>query len=149
MLQNESVDDDDLEHFEDVVEETENEPSIVKETEDKGNTVLEKQESAREFFNSSENVKSESDDSSEEEDDPPPSDSESDVSDEGDELVIANDPKNLLESRTFSDDNGKQSQVSVTKPRLPGGYDPRHREPSYWYISFFIWMSLAPNMLGS
>lgn len=148
MLQNESVDDE-FEHFEDIVEETENEASIVKETEDKGSAVFEKQESSKEFISSSENMKSDSD-SSEDEDDPPASDSDSHVSDEEDELVIANDSENLQASKTPSDDNGKQPKVSVTKPCLPGGYDPRHREPSYWYIIFFFQldMSLAPNMPG-
>ncbi|KAL6335343.1 hypothetical protein AAG906_029586 [Vitis piasezkii] len=140
VLQNESVDDE-LEHFEDIVEETENEPSTVKETEDKGNTVLEKRESTRELINFSENMKSDGD-SSEDEDDSPASDLESDVSDEGEDLLIENDLENLQESKTFSDHNGNQSQVSVTKPRLPGGYDPRHREPSYCNADRVSWWEL-------
>nr|CAN61791.1 hypothetical protein VITISV_015796 [Vitis vinifera] len=141
VLQNESVDDE-LEHFEDIVEETENEPSTVKETEDKGNTVLEKRESTRELINISENMKSDGD-SSEDEDDSPASDLESDASDEGEDLLIENDLENLQESKTFSDHNGNQSQVSVTKPRLPGGYDPRHREPSYCNADRVSWWELT------
>lgn len=124
VVQNESADDDDLEHFEDIVEEAENEPSIAPKKEEKNDVKT---------VNTIKDGNSDGD-SSEDEDVTPPSDSEEDVSDESEELFIEDKSKDIKKSETLPDRNGHQAHVS-SKPSLPGGYDPRHREPSYWYYS--------------
>lgn len=135
MLQNESVDDD-LEHFEDVIEETDNEPS----------PVLEKQE-VELVHNSdekSDTVNSDHD-SSEDDIDSSASYSEDEASDEADEFHFRNDSK---DSKTVPDSSVQQPQVvSSEKTSLPGGYDPRHREPSYWLV-FFSKLLYVVSMLG-
>ncbi|KAK8664456.1 hypothetical protein V6N13_084245 [Hibiscus sabdariffa] len=88
MLQNESVDED-LEHFEDIVEETVAEPSLASKKEEK----------------------------------------------DANELIIRETPKDfrVQEPKTISNQNASKPPKSTTKSFLPGGYDPRHREPSYSY----------------
>lgn len=108
VRQSESTDEED-EHFEDI-EENENEPKSA---------PIEQENDTRPV----ENV------SSEEDDDAPVSSSDDEVSDEADEFLIGEDPKNVKKSKVVSGSNGKQSQVSC---KLPGGYNPRHREPSFW-----------------
>ena len=122
VLQNESIDEE-LEHFEDVVEETDDEP----------NTTSKKEEHVVGLVHGSDAAKSDSA-SSEDEDDTPASDSE-DVSD-GEELLVRNDSKDLEESKTLSEHNGQQRQVSSKSSLLPGGYNLRHREPSYWSVIY-------------
>ncbi|KAK7841625.1 ccaat/enhancer-binding protein zeta [Quercus suber] len=97
-----------LEHFEDVVEETDDEP----------NTTSKKEEHVVGLVHGSDAAKSDSA-SSEDEDDTPASDSE-DVSD-GEELLVRNDSKDLEESKTLSEHNGQQHQVSSKSSLLPGG----------------------------
>lgn len=123
MLQSESVDED-LEHFEDIVEETDNEPS----------TTPKKEEIGVDLVGNSDKMDSESD-SAEDEDDSPASSSEDDVSDE-DELLMEDSSKEPQESQPQSDHNGNQPLINSSGSSLPGGYDPRHREPSYWYVIF-------------
>ncbi|PRQ51668.1 putative CCAAT-binding factor [Rosa chinensis] len=131
VLQNESVDDD-LEHFEDVIEETDNEPS----------PVLEKQE-VELVHNSdekSDTVNSDHD-SSEDDIDSSASYSEDEASDEADEFHFRNDSK---DSKTVPDSSVQQPQVvSSEKTSLPGGYDPRHREPSYCNADRVSWWELT------
>lgn len=125
VLQNESVDDD-LEHFEDVIEETDKEPSPVSEKQD-----------VKLVHNSDEtNDTADSDhDSSEDDIESPASYSEDEASDEGDEFHFKNDSKH---SKTVPNSSVQQPQVvSSEKTTLPGGYDPRHREPSYWLVFFY------------
>lgn len=124
VLQNESIDEE-LEHFEDVVEETNNELS----------TTSKKEENDGRLVHSSDAAESDNE-SSEDEDESPPSNSEDDVSDEAEELLMRNDSKDLGESMTVSDHNEQQPQASSKKSMLPGGYNPQHREPSYWSVIY-------------
>ncbi|KAL0009726.1 hypothetical protein SO802_004834 [Lithocarpus litseifolius] len=129
VLQNEAIDEE-LEHFEDVVEETDDEP----------NTTSKKEEHVVGLVHGSDAAKSDSA-SSEDEDDTPASDSE-DVSD-GEELLVRNDSKDLEESKTISEHNGQQRQVSSKSSLLPGGYNLRHREPSYCNANHVSWWELV------
>lgn len=131
VLQNESADED-LEHFDDIVEETENQTSTkVEEPENNSGTV-----------HTNNSIDSDND-SSQDEGVPPTSESEDDVSDEADDLFIGGDSKNVEETNTMQEtntmpDQTKQpSQVSKMSS-LPGGYNPRHREPSYWYLHLLL-----------
>ncbi|KAL6137378.1 hypothetical protein ACLB2K_062670 [Fragaria x ananassa] len=131
VLQNESVDDD-LEHFEDVIEETDKEPSPVSEKQD-----------VKLVHNSDEtNDTADSDhDSSEDDIESPASYSEDEASDEGDEFHFKNDSKH---SKTVPNSSVQQPQVvSSEKTTLPGGYDPRHREPSYCNADRVSWWELT------
>jgi ribosome biogenesis protein MAK21 len=123
VLQSESVDED-LEHFEDIMEETDNEPS----------TTPKKEEIEVDLVENGDKIDSESD-SAEDEDDSPATSSEDDVSDE-EELLMEDSSKELQESQPQSDHNGNQPQINSSGSSLPAGYDPRHREPCYWYVVF-------------
>ncbi|XP_062154243.1 protein SLOW WALKER 2 [Alnus glutinosa] len=131
VLQNESIDEE-LEHFEDVVEETNNELS----------TTSKKEENDGRLVHSSDAAESDNE-SSEDEDESPPSNSEDDVSDEAEELLMRNDSKDLGESMTVSDHNEQQPQASSKKSLLPGGYNPQHREPSYCNADRISWWELV------
>ena len=130
VLQNESIDEE-LEHFEDVIEETDNGPS----------TVSEKQVDDIGLVQNGDDANPDSD-SSEGEDDLPASseDDDSDDASEDADFLLAKNESSLKKSKSasnnksksVSDNEGQQSQVSAKKSLLPGGYDPRHREPSYW-----------------
>lgn len=124
VLQNESVDED-LEHFEDIVEEADTEPS----------SKMKKDESDIELANGKNDDANSEEDSSEDEEETPASDSEEDVSDGSEEFLIKDNSKDLHKTETQSAQVKPQTDVSK-KSSLPGGYDPRHREPSYWYLSF-------------
>lgn len=124
ILQNESADDDD-EHFEDVLEDAENNVDTIL---DKPNVCeVASSGEAHETDNNSDSSSDECGGSTFE--------SEDEVSDEGDDLFTAGVLDDSRESKVGSDHGGPQSLVSNDKLRasLPGGYDPRHREPSYWY----------------
>lgn len=125
ILQNESADDDDDEHFEDVLEDTENNVDTIP---DKPNVC--KVASSGETHETDNNS-----DSSSDEGGGSTFESEDEVSNEGDDLFTAGVLDDPRESKVRSDHAGPQSLVSNDKLRasLPGGYDPRHREPSYWY----------------
>lgn len=113
LLQSESADEDN-EHFEDIMEETENQQIYPS----NDATVP----------NSNEIVNSGSDDtSSQNEVESKSSYSEDNISDEADDLILKESLNEMKDAETPS--NG-------VKPSLPGGYNPRHREPSYWYHSF-------------
>lgn len=129
MLRNESVDED-LEHFEDVVEETDNRPS---------DTSTE-QENDVKLVTGTDDAKSDSE-SSEDEEDIPASDSEEDVSDEPEELIIRDNSKDLQKSKTPS--HHAPQPPTASKSLLPGGYNPRHREPSYWYFLFHLFLPVS------
>lgn len=124
ILQNESADDDD-EHFEDVLEDTENNVDKIP---DKPN--VSEVASIREAHETDTNSDSSSDEAG-----VSTFGSEDEVSDEGDDLFAAGVLNVPQDSKAGSDHAGPQSLVSSDKLRasLPGGYDPRHREPSYWY----------------
>ncbi|XP_061361904.1 protein SLOW WALKER 2-like [Gastrolobium bilobum] len=131
-LQNESMDEE-LEHFEDIIEETDNEPSTVsnKQIDDIG--LVQNDEDANSDAGSSEN-----------EDDLPAS-SEDDDSDDASEdagFVLAKSDLNDKKSKSVSDNEDQQSQLSAKKSLLPGGYDPQHREPSYCNAGRVSWWEL-------
>ncbi|KAL2336371.1 hypothetical protein Fmac_010817 [Flemingia macrophylla] len=135
VLQNESVDEE-LEHFEDVIE-TDNEPS----------TVSNKQNNDVEVVQNGEDANADSS-SSESEDDLPASsedddDSDDDASEDGG-FVLANNEtyKKSKKPKSVSDNEGQQSQLSAKKSLLPGGYDPRLREPSYCNADRVSWWEL-------
>ena len=128
MLQNESVDED-LEHFEDIVEETDTEPILASKKEE-NNAVIHGGEAAN----------SDSD-SSEDEGVLPSSYSDDDASDDVEELFIRESSKDLHKTKTIPDRNALKPQVSSTQSFLPGGYNPRHREPSYRYVSCHLFLA--------
>lgn len=122
VLQNESVDEE-LEHFEDVIEETDNEPGTVSNKQVDDTKPVQNGEDACPDTNSSES-----------EDDLPAASSEDDDSDDASEdagFLLAKTEVNHKKSKSVSDNEGQQS-AKPKKSFLPGGYDPRHREPSFW-----------------
>lgn len=121
MLQNESAEEEEVEHFEDIVEETDDKPT---------SPLSNKQANDVQAVESDGAAVSDSD-SSEDEKESPVS-SEDELSDEPDEFLVRDDPEDC--SETVSVSSGKQSQVPSEKSSLPGGYNPRHREPSYWSV---------------
>ncbi|KAK7381910.1 hypothetical protein VNO80_00459 [Phaseolus coccineus] len=136
VLQNESVDEE-LEHFEDVIEdvtEPDNEPSSVSNKQKDDVSVAKNGEDPN------------SDTSSLESEDDLPADSEDDDSDDdGSEFLLAKketDRKKSKKSKSVSNNDSQQSQVSAEKSSLPGGYDPRHREPSYCKAERVSWWEL-------
>ncbi|XP_050383837.1 protein SLOW WALKER 2 [Argentina anserina] len=131
VLQNESVDDD-LEHFEDVIEETDNEPSPVLQIQ---NVKVVHNSDEKSYTANSDH------DSSEDDIDSPDSYSEDEASEEGDDFYFRKDTKN---SETMLKGSVQQPQVvSSEKTALPGGYDPRHREPSYCNADRVSWWELT------
>lgn len=122
VLQNESIDEE-LEHFEDVIEETDNEP----------NTVSNKQINALEPVQNGVDANPDTGYSESEDDLPASSEGEDsdDASDDAD-FLLGESEMNHEKSKSISGNEGHQSQESTKKSVLPGGYDPRHREPSYW-----------------
>ncbi|KAJ0075194.1 hypothetical protein Patl1_33792 [Pistacia atlantica] len=129
VLQNESVDEE-IEHFEDIVEETDNEPSAA----------LTKEENNAKTVNGIHDANSDGE-SSEDEDDRPATDSEDDVSDESGEFLIRDNTKKVQKSETQFDRDTQQPRPS-NKSSMPGGYDPRHREPSYCNADRASWWEL-------
>ncbi|KAJ0006992.1 hypothetical protein Pint_29299 [Pistacia integerrima] len=129
VLQNESVDEE-IEHFEDIVEETDNEPSAA----------LTKEENNDKTVNGIHDANSDGE-SSGDEDDRPATDSEDDVSDESGEFLIRDNTKKVQKSETQFDRDTQQPRPS-NKSSMPGGYDPRHREPSYCNADCASWWEL-------
>ncbi|KAF8111259.1 hypothetical protein N665_0076s0243 [Sinapis alba] len=136
VVQRESVvEEEDVEHFEDVKDEDDTEP--IKESEQEGNDAKvdhdEKKITSRDDDDSSDDEEAlavrQSDD---EEDDS--------ASDDGEELFIKETPKETME---VSNDSEKRSQAPLKSSCLPGGYDPRHREPSYCNGDRVSWWELV------
>ncbi|XP_014516583.1 CCAAT/enhancer-binding protein zeta [Vigna radiata var. radiata] len=131
VLQNESLDDE-LEHFEDVIE-PDNEPSSVSNMQDDDVAVAKNAENAN---------------SSESEDDLPAASEDDDSDDDGSEdagFLLAKDEtahKESKNSKSVSNNESQQSQLSAEKSSLRGGYDPRHREPSYCNADRVSWWEL-------
>ncbi|XP_038681839.1 CCAAT/enhancer-binding protein zeta [Tripterygium wilfordii] len=138
VLQSESIDSD-IEHFEDI-EETDNEPPTPSKKEETNDEVALADHQDR--ANSNSDALEDEDDSPEDMDDSSASYSEHD-SDEAEGLLLNNDSKDLSESRRLPCADGLEIQVSATKPTLPGGYDPRHREPSYCNADRSSWWELT------
>ncbi|KAK9132331.1 hypothetical protein Scep_011859 [Stephania cephalantha] len=123
VLQSESIDAD-LEHFEDISEEPESEVGTAPSVNSNEN------HSAKTESNSSE---------SESEDGLPDSVSSDDLSES--EGILGKHGANAIgEVITASDHN--KSQPQAPNMRLPGGYDPRHREPSYCNAEHVSWWEL-------
>ncbi|XP_071716920.1 protein SLOW WALKER 2 [Rutidosis leptorrhynchoides] len=128
VLQSELADEE-LEHFEDVIEE----PVI------QANKAADKQPDS--------DVIDTNDDSSEDEAEggspAPSSDDEFSDKEDDDDLFGTGGSTDLQESRKTSGQADSQSQVQKAKPSLPGGYDPRHREPVYCNADRVGWWELA------
>ncbi|XP_057505267.1 protein SLOW WALKER 2-like isoform X1 [Actinidia eriantha] len=131
VLQDESINED-FEHFEDIVEET------VYQT----ITKSKEPDNAREIVSTGDSIDTASD-SSEDRDASPASDSESDASDEADDLLVRGALEDVKEAKSMVDRTGDQPQVSDTRPSLPGGYNPQHREPSYCNADRVSWWELT------
>ncbi|GAU31964.1 hypothetical protein TSUD_359080 [Trifolium subterraneum] len=159
-LQNESLDDE-LEHFEDVIEETDKEPVIVSDKEPA--TLSDKPSDDIVPVQNGEVANSNKDSSDGEDDDDQPASSEEDDDDDDDQPASSEDDDDVdlddaLEDEDFSlaksknnhkkskksntEIEGQKSQESIKKPLLPGGYDPRHREPSYCNADHVSWWEL-------
>lgn len=105
MLQNESVDDD-LEHFEDIIEGTEDLAMAPS-----GNSANSGGSSASQAGKKSQNSNYEEDYDSE----------------------VKDGFSDGSRIKTVSDGSKEEVQTSHVRSKLPVGYDPHHREPSYWY----------------
>ncbi|KAJ4837547.1 hypothetical protein Tsubulata_028098, partial [Turnera subulata] len=143
MLQNESVDED-LEHFEDIVEEIDNGPPSASMKEDNVNALAKvggKSDPETESLYEKEDA-SASDESSDDEVEASYSSSEDDVSMEEDELYIQDGSIELQETSRQSDHDTHPSQTSSAGPSLPGGYNPQHREPSFCNADRASWWEL-------
>ncbi|XP_045789959.1 CCAAT/enhancer-binding protein zeta-like [Trifolium pratense] len=164
-LQNESLDDE-LEHFEDVIEETDKEPVTVSDKEpatvsDKPSDDIvpaqngevansDKDSSDGEDDDVDQPASSEEDDDDNDDDDddqPASSEDDDDFDDalEDEDFSLAKSKKNHKKSKksnSETDNEGQKSQESIKKPLLPGGYDPRHREPSYCNADRVSWWEL-------
>ncbi|KAL6568326.1 hypothetical protein OROHE_004010 [Orobanche hederae] len=129
VLQNETADaDEDLEHFEDITENNENQAIPAQ---DKG---VNKSLVDADISNGSDS----DDDPSHDRSGFAASGSEGDnSSNEGDDLFGEGGFHKLQEIKTTP-----EHQVQNTKPTLPGGYNPRHREPSYCNADRVGWWEL-------
>ncbi|KAG2321781.1 hypothetical protein Bca52824_014994 [Brassica carinata] len=137
VVQRESVvEEEDVEHFEDVKDEDDTEP--IKESEKEENDVEVDHEEDK---TTSRDEDDSSSDDEEEALEVRQSDEEDDyASDDGEELFIKETPKETME---VSNDSEKRSQAPLKSSCLPGGYDPRHREPSYCNGDRVSWWELV------
>lgn len=131
VLQNESADEE-LEHFEDIVEEAENQ----------SNNGADKTDNAGEVALSNGGTDTDGD-SSEEEGGSPTSVSEDGDSDGDNDLLGNGSLNDLQESEMRSADSAGQQQGLNVKSPLPGGYNPRHREPSFCNADRVSWWELT------
>uniref|UniRef100_A0A803KQX6 CCAAT-binding factor domain-containing protein n=1 Tax=Chenopodium quinoa TaxID=63459 RepID=A0A803KQX6_CHEQI len=123
-IQNEAVDED-LEHFEDAPDDTENIPGTE--------ANLPSSNGGDEQGKSAENdIEMDSDHDSSEDEEVSLAYSSEDVSNEDEDLLMKKNVEKPQESSSskLSENNGNQLEF-LTKQLLPGGYDPRHREPSF------------------
>ncbi|KAF2594047.1 hypothetical protein F2Q70_00045325 [Brassica cretica] len=134
VVQRESVvEEEDVEHFEDAKDEDDIDP--IKEAEKEKNDVEEDKITSKDDDDDDSSDGEEAlavRQSDEEEDD--------DASDDGEELFIKETPKETIE---VSNDSGKKIQAPLKSSFLPGGYDPRHREPSYCNGDRVSWWELV------
>lgn len=79
-----------------------------------------------------------SSDSSEDEGVFPSSYSDDDASDGAEGLFIRESSKDLHKPKILSNQNAVKPQAQSF---LPGGYNPRHREPSYRYVSCHLFLA--------
>lgn len=137
MLQNESVNED-VEHFEDIDEE-----NI-----DKKPTKSSEVDNASKIVSTDDSIDTDGD-SSQEEDVCSASNSETDISDEEEDLLAAGGLEDVKETKELPDLTEQQPQVSFGKSSLPGGYNPRHREPSYWYFHILTFLEMDSSCVSS
>uniref|UniRef100_A0A1J3K4C8 CCAAT/enhancer-binding protein zeta n=1 Tax=Noccaea caerulescens TaxID=107243 RepID=A0A1J3K4C8_NOCCA len=138
VVQRESVEEEeDVEHFEDVKEE--DDIDLNKEAEKEGIDA--------EADHDGDKITSKDGDSSSDDEEAlavKESDEEDDyASDDGDELFVKETPNKLKEVVEVSNDSEKRSQPPLKSSCLPGGYDPRHREPSYCNGDRVSWWELV------
>lgn len=132
MLQNELIDED-LEHFEDMQEDEEYIPNPEQ------NEMVEsaKRQSCTPHDPDSGALTHQ--------DGYAPSDSEGNASEDADDLRVEGGQHDLRGSKPITNGSGLASEVASVKSTSPGGYNPRHREPLYWYsIAFYC---LASDVL--
>ncbi|KAK6124692.1 hypothetical protein DH2020_041547 [Rehmannia glutinosa] len=128
VLQNEAVDaDDDLEHFEDITENDENQ--AIPAPDNRGTKGL---------IADSSNVSDDDGDSSLDERGSATSGSEGDIFNEEDDLLGEGGLDKLEEFKS----NSNHEVHNLQGPSLPGGYNPRHREPSYCNADRVGWWEL-------
>ncbi|GAA0147296.1 DNA-binding transcription factor [Lithospermum erythrorhizon] len=130
VLQNEAVDDD-LEHFEDITEEEE----------DKSSSVKKRTNNVKDVVSTNNDNTSHKDPSSEE------ADSSASESEDGDFKIAGslNEDGFYDLSRTKSDAEERAQTTTPSKDSslLPGGYNPRHREPSFCNADAVSWWELT------
>lgn len=133
VLQNESIDDE-FEHFEDIIEDSEvkvetgppKQPEIIDEIANDNNNVIE----------------TDGDESSDLEVKEDFAASDSDASDGEIELFRGKHSIRVAESKPVSNSDKGQPQSSLVWSSLPGGYDPRHRDPSFCRAERASWWEL-------
>ncbi|CAI0462522.1 unnamed protein product [Linum tenue] len=124
VLQNEAVDEED-EHFEDVVEENDKKDPTDLPTMDES---IEKEDHEHESDSSSED---------EEEDD-----DDDDGSDDDAGQLLRVDYSEKVQSEPEPNKDDLKADTILARAPLPGGYDPRHREPSYCNADRASWWEL-------
>lgn len=136
MVQRESVEEEeDVEHFEDVIEGDDIDPNKKAENDENDVEV---------DHDGGEKTSRDGDSSSDEEEALAvrQSDEEDDYASDDSEELIRNETPQLQETMEVSNDMEKRSQPLVKSSSLPGGYDPRHREPSYWSVNLIFHQKL-------
>ncbi|KAJ8535794.1 hypothetical protein K7X08_034195 [Anisodus acutangulus] len=128
MVQSESVDED-IEHFEDIIEEDENQPRPPNRTDNASEVTQE----ANHLENGNHSLQEEGGSSSESDDD------DSLQANESPARGGLDEPK---DSRLMSGFNKLLPEGSNEKLLLPGGYDTRHREPSFCNADRVSWWEL-------
>lgn len=61
-------------------------------------------------------------------------DSEGNVSDDANDLLLEGGQRNLKGSKPVTVSSGLASELTTIRSTSPGGYNPRHRDPLYWYF---------------
>ncbi|ESQ27942.1 hypothetical protein EUTSA_v10018056mg [Eutrema salsugineum] len=139
VLRESVEEEEDVEHFEDVKEEDDIDPN--KEAEKEGNDVEVDHDGDGGKLTSRDDDASSDDEEalavrqSDEEDDY--------ASDDEEELFIKETPHELEETMEVSNDSERRNQPPLKSSCLPGGYDPRHREPSYCNGDRVSWWELV------
>ncbi|CAH2066927.1 unnamed protein product, partial [Thlaspi arvense] len=136
VVQRESVEEDeDVEHFEDVKEEDDIDPN--KEVEKEANDIE---------VDNDKIASRDGDSSSDDEEALAVRQSDEEgvyASDDAEDLVIKEPSHELKDTMEVSNDSEKKSQPPSKSSCLPGGYDPRHREPSYCNGDRVSWSELV------
>ncbi|CAL9240419.1 unnamed protein product [Arabidopsis halleri] len=137
VVQRESVEEEeDVEHFEDVIEGDDIDPNKKAENDENDVEV---------DHDGGEKTSRDGDSSSDDEEALAvrQSDEEDDYASDDSEELIRNETPQLQETMEVSNDMEKRSQPPVKSSSLPGGYDPRHREPSYCNADRASWWELV------